>query len=294
MADSSNSSESLREFDRLVFAAFRSKDFEVIEEPVVGGQRLDAVVTLPNPDGKQMLAVETRFSRRPLARRSLDAALFRLAYLRNQSLIDFGMVVLNYEVLRQDRDLANELDIPILQLQELQSYLSDSHFLTDFLAQFGRRQAFLSLKNVLEFNPPIKATIIESSVEHPARKRIFVAIEFSDHNEDVFNHGITAVAARLGMEAVRVSDIEHNNLIISEIRHQIELADAVVAELSDDNQNVYYEAGLAHALNKEVILVAKQNTQIRFDLASTNCIFYRNITDLAGKLEHRLRAMFSE
>ena len=279
-----------RQFDREIIDALSSSNYTVIAQPIIGGQRLDAIVVFDDANKQLRLAVETRFLLRSRVLASLSGTLYRLAYLRNLSLIDYGIIVPNYEVLARDRALSNDLGIPILSLPELQDYLSVPQRFNNFLAKFGQAQS----ASVHEYDlaARTKRPAIESSLDRPSGKRIFVAIEFNDHNEDVFNHGISAVAARLDMEAVRVSDVEHNSLIISEIRRQIVLADAVVADLSDDNQNVYYEAGFAHALEKQVIIIAKQGSHLRFDLSSTNCIFFRNITDLAARLETRLRAMF--
>jgi hypothetical protein len=48
----------------------------------------------------------------------------------------------------------------------------------------------------------------------------------------------------------------------------------VVAELSGRNPNVMYEVGLAHAIGKPIIFLARNEEDVPFDLRNLRCIFY--------------------
>jgi hypothetical protein len=48
----------------------------------------------------------------------------------------------------------------------------------------------------------------------------------------------------------------------------------LVAELTGRNPNVFYELGLAHALNKPVVLVSASQADVPFDLHHIRVIYY--------------------
>ena len=48
----------------------------------------------------------------------------------------------------------------------------------------------------------------------------------------------------------------------------------LVAELTSKNPNVFYELGLAHALEKPVVLVSSNQEDVPFDLRHIRAIFY--------------------
>jgi hypothetical protein len=51
-------------------------------------------------------------------------------------------------------------------------------------------------------------------------------------------------------------------------------AKVLVAELTSRNPNVFYELGLAHALNKPVVLVSRTQDDVPFDLQHIRVIYY--------------------
>ncbi len=71
----------------------------------------------------------------------------------------------------------------------------------------------------------------------------------------------------------------------------IQKAGMVVADLTDGNPNVFYEVGLAHALQKTVVLVARSGQKQPFDLKSMDCIHYGKPEELRQVLGERLRGI---
>lgn len=55
-------------------------------------------------------------------------------------------------------------------------------------------------------------------------------------------------------------------------------AKVLVAELMNGNPNVFYELGLAHALEKPVVLVSSNDNDVSFDLKHIRIIYY-DVTD---------------
>jgi hypothetical protein len=76
------------------------------------------------------------------------------------------------------------------------------------------------------------------------------------------------------------ADIFGTGKIIDQIWRGITSAKILVAELTDRNPNVFYELGLAHALNKPVVLVCSRSSEqdVPFDLQHIRVIYY-DMTD---------------
>lgn len=62
--------------------------------------------------------------------------------------------------------------------------------------------------------------------------------------------------------------------VMDQIWQGINAAQVLVAELTDRNPNVFYELGLAHALQKPVVLVAASEEDVPFDLRHIRVIYY--------------------
>jgi nucleoside 2-deoxyribosyltransferase len=64
---------------------------------------------------------------------------------------------------------------------------------------------------------------------------------------------------------------------------QIDNSQVIIAEITAQNENVFYEVGFAHALKKPTILLADRAKKLPFDVAGYRCILYENSIGGGGK-----------
>ena len=75
-------------------------------------------------------------------------------------------------------------------------------------------------------------------------------------------------------EVIRSDDLFTPRPIMLDIQQSIINADLVLCDLSERNPNVFYELGLAHAIGKPAILIAREQDDIPFDLRHIRVIVY--------------------
>ena len=91
----------------------------------------------------------------------------------------------------------------------------------------------------------------------------------------------------LDLKACRADSADHPNPIVADILYEIGRAEIIIADLTESNENVLYELGIAHVRCDSVILVCQKDQALPFDLAHLSCIFYdintlRNYSQVAG------------
>lgn len=113
----------------------------------------------------------------------------------------------------------------------------------------------------------------------------FVLMPFDKAFDDIYKIGIKETANSLGILAERVDEQIFHESILDRIYRQIELADLVVADMTGQNPNVFYEVGYAHAKGKLCVLLTQNTNDIPFDLKHHRHIVYG---DSIGELRNLL------
>jgi hypothetical protein len=122
---------------------------------------------------------------------------------------------------------------------------------------------------------------------------VFIAmpIDVKDPLLEDIHHAIKDAALSVGLVAERVDEPATTERITDRVLESLHRAEFVVADLTYNKPNVYYEAGYAHALGKIPIYIAKEGTKIEFDLKDYPVIFFPNMSKLKDELTRRLSGL---
>jgi len=95
---------------------------------------------------------------------------------------------------------------------------------------------------------------------------IFVIMPFGEDFDFIYSDLIKSICEEMGFEVHRADDIYSTRQILSDIVIDINSADLIIADLTENNSNVLYELGLAHGLNKPVQIITQSVENLPFDI----------------------------
>lgn len=120
---------------------------------------------------------------------------------------------------------------------------------------------------------------LERSVKVEATDRCFVMMPFAPPLGGYYESVYKPAIEKAGLQPVRAdAEIFGAGKIMDQIWSGIRGARVLLAELTQRNPNVFYELGLAHALEKPVVLVSSNEEDVPFDLHHIRVIYY-DVTD---------------
>lgn len=126
-----------------------------------------------------------------------------------------------------------------------------------------------------------------------AQNPVFVAMWFggkdrSKDMEELYDESIKAAVRAAGFRVMRSDKVEHNDFIMGRIIEDIRRAPFLIAELTENNQGVYFEAGFARGLGLDVIYCCPKRVKPHFDVSAVNHVKWSDSDDLRRRLEHRI------
>ena len=119
----------------------------------------------------------------------------------------------------------------------------------------------------------------------------FIAMWFSQEMDNA-RDSIKKAIIDCGYTHRIIDEKEHNNQIVPEILYEIHRSMFLVADLTEHRNGVYFEAGYAKGLGKEVILTCREEDfkKRHFDVAQVSTIVWRDEKDLYERLQKRIEA----
>jgi nucleoside 2-deoxyribosyltransferase len=181
---------------------------------------------------------------------------------------------------------------------------------------FGNAGSFVQLKFMIDylisgmlisshpiaFNEPYQINLLpeafkridELQKNQSNSKDVFVAMDFSDDKKGV-REAICKAIVEAGYNLRIMDEIQHNKQIVPEMLYQIKQSKFLIAEFSEQNRGVYFEAGYAAGLGKEVIHICREDkfsSESHFDVKQINFVLWTTEDDLTERLLRRIEALF--
>lgn len=119
-------------------------------------------------------------------------------------------------------------------------------------------------------------------------KLVFVVTAYSPDMEPAFE-AIKAAAESVSLYAERVMDVQGDYKISDQIMDMIKRAYLVVADLTHERPNAYFELGYARGLGKRLITIAREGTEIHFDVHHWTLEQYADSRPLEAYLTERFQ-----
>jgi hypothetical protein len=117
---------------------------------------------------------------------------------------------------------------------------------------------------------------------------------FDSSFNQVFDY-IKSATQSFGFLCRRADNIWENAAIIQDVVSLIDRSRIVICDCTGRNPNVFYEAGIAHTLGREVIIIVQNEHDIPFDLRHLRYIRYTNselgLNNLVLELQKRMQTI---
>jgi len=134
------------------------------------------------------------------------------------------------------------------------------------------------------------------SVSPVFRDRVFVAMSFDKSLEEIWENGIKPAITQAGYKPYRIDKEPHIDRIDAKIIADIKDSFFMVADVTQQKQGVYFEAGYALALNRHVIWCVREDDlcNVHFDTRQYNHIVWKTSEDLKESLYNLICAVIGK
>lgn len=188
--------------------------------------------------------------------------------------------------------LSAERDYPVAWARNVAKF----EYLLDGLVERGlidcQRQTATLMRDVsIQLNG---WDLLETLADQPIfSDRAFIAMSFDSKLEDVWAAGIKPAVERAGFKPLRVDKDQHIDRIDAKIINEISDSHFVVADVTQQRQGVYFEAGFALGLGRPVIWSVRQDDleKVHFDTRQYRHIVWSSPADLQEQLYELIRAV---
>jgi hypothetical protein len=177
------------------------------------------------------------------------------------------------------------------RLQERISYILDYK---NFIVRKGQ-DIFLNPET--EETPTGKEDSIDSDRKRIEKllRHVFVAMPFAKEFDNVYYFGMKTPVEQRRLKCERVDHDNFTGDIVKRIKERIASAEFVIADITGNKPNVFFEVGYADGLQKKIVFVAQQQA-IPFDISTQRHIIYdpQDILSLSKQLGELLDSILPE
>jgi hypothetical protein len=154
----------------------------------------------------------------------------------------------------------------------------------------GYTGGYACTRNILRENDQLER-VRSAGTSSKTKPHVFVAMPFAPEFDDHFHYGIQQAVNAAGYLCERADLAAFTGDIIAWVKERIDSAHLLIADLSTANPNVYLEVGYAWGKGIPTVLLAREATELRFDVKGQRCIMYNSIRKLETSLTSELKAL---
>lgn len=132
-----------------------------------------------------------------------------------------------------------------------------------------------------------------------AHKNVFVIMPFSattrcseEEWTDIFHNVFKKSIEEIGYSCERI--VPNRGSLIKSIIHKLKMSPIVLADITDNNPNVFYELGVRHSLSKRTILVSQDPDNIPSDLNGFWTLTYNIYPNKIQQFKNEIKTILKE
>jgi hypothetical protein len=128
------------------------------------------------------------------------------------------------------------------------------------------------------------------------QRQVAVMMPFGAEHNSVYT-AMQELCESIGCICLRADEIWNEDAIIQDIVNLLSESKMVVCDVTGRNPNVFYEAGIAHAIGKKVVLITQNDADVPFDLKHLRYVRYlaneQGLQTMQGDLRERLVSLIN-
>ena len=219
----------------------------------------------------------------------------------------------DFDLFQKSKKIIAKNLLPLISIGRI---IDKDEFIFIIEAYLGNEKGYLS-DSRLKITPKGWAYLESLRQLNPDSKKAFVAMWFTPKMEKIYDDYIQEAIKDAGYEPIQIGRKKHNNDINDEIIGEIRNSKFVVADFTGNRGGVYYEAGFAYGLKKDVIYLCrkdwwdkvivkkikaelknkkkefvkiKEKRKVHFDLNHKSFIIWKDGKDLYDQLFKKIKA----
>jgi hypothetical protein len=181
--------------------------------------------------------------------------------------------------LRLERQIA---DLNIRLTQSMSNFEQVNHLIID-----GQKRGSAFSNRLIDPTSFLNSLAVDPNELEIDRNLVFVLTPFHPSEQPTYAAIVEALTG-YGIRVIRGDEENAIGDILSHIIRQMLSARLVIANVNSRNSNVMYELGIAHALGKDVVMIANSESDLPFDINSRRILFYSDHSELVAKLRNEL------
>jgi hypothetical protein len=122
---------------------------------------------------------------------------------------------------------------------------------------------------------------IDEIIKDSARKKVFIAIPYSDYN---YEQNILGLVKAAGLEPLLAKQKIQTSVVLCKICKNIRKCHYGIVDITKNNVNVAYELGLMQSLGRNCAILLEDGVKAQSDLQGLENVLYTDSTKLENEL----------